>query len=149
MLKKKIQDDQITALKAGNRDILNILRFILAQIQNKEIEKKAVLSDEETIVVLKKIAKELKESIDAFEKGGRDDLVIKNKKQLEIVSSYLPAEISDEELKKEVDKIIAENKQVFENNPKAIIGICMKSLKSKADPARIMKVLSSFLIPNP
>jgi len=149
MLRKKIQDDQLAALKAGNKDRLNILRFILAQVQNKEIEKNppagGQLTDEETISVLKKIAKELKESIDAFEKGGRDDLVADSKKQLEVVSSYLPPEISDEKLKKEIEKIIAENKQVSEANPKAIIGICMKALKSKADPSRIMKALQEYL----
>ena len=148
MLRKKIQDDQITSLKAGNKDRLTILRFILAQIQNKEIEKNppagGELTDEETVLVLKKIAKELKESIDAFEKGGRTDLVIANKKQLEVISSYLPAEISDEELKKEIDKIIAENKSLYDKSPKAIIGLCMKALKSKADPSRIIKALPSL-----
>ena len=53
---------------------------------------------------------------------------------------YLPAEISDEELKSEVDRVIKENQTVFDANKKAIIGICMKQLKSKADPERIMKV---------
>lgn len=148
MLRKKIQDDQITSLKAGNKDRLTILRFILAQIQNKEIEKNppagGELTDEETVLVLKKIAKELKESIDAFEKGGRTDLVIANKKQLEVISSYLPAEISDEELKKEIDKIIAENKSLYDKSAKAIIGLCMKALKSKADPSRIIKALPSL-----
>jgi len=148
MLRKKIQDDQITSLNAGNKDRLTILRFILAQIQNKEIEKNppagGELTDEETVLVLKKIAKELKESIDAFEKGGRTDLVIANKKQLEVISSYLPAEISDEELKKEIDKIIAENKSLYDKSAKAIIGLCMKALKSKADPSRIIKALPSL-----
>jgi uncharacterized protein YqeY len=148
MLRQKLQDDQIIALKSGDKTKLEILRFILAQIKNKEIDKNppagGELTDEETFVVLKKVIKELKESIDAFEKGGRKDLSDDSKKQLEIVSVYLPAEISDEELKKEVGRIIKENQVVFDKNQKAIIGICMKQLKSKADPARIMKVLSSY-----
>ena len=84
-------------------------------------------------MVLKKIAKELKESIEAFEKGNRPDLVKENKKQLVVVSQYLPAEITEEELKKEIEKIIADNKAIYDQNPKAIIGICMKQLKAKAD----------------
>ena len=96
MLRKKLQDDQLTALKNGDKDRLSLLRFIIAQVQNKEIEKKGELTDEETVAVLKKVARELKESIVAFEKGGRSDLVEDNKKQLDIFSSYLPAEISDE-----------------------------------------------------
>ena len=67
-----------------------------------------------------------------------------SKKQLAIVSVYLPEEISDEELKQEVEKIIKENQALFDKNQKAIIGICMKQLKSKADPVRIMKIISSY-----
>jgi len=145
MLRKKLQQDQIIALKSGDKDKLEVLRFVISAIKNREIEKKAELNDEETILVLKKFAKELKESIVAFEKGKRADLVQANKKQLEIISQYLPAEITDEELKKEVEKIIAENKSVYDQNPKVIIGICMKLLRSKADPSRIIKALSSRL----
>jgi hypothetical protein len=152
MLRQKLQDDQLAALKTGDKDKLSVLRFIIAQIQNKEIDKNppagGELNDEETLSVLKKIAKELKESIEAFTKGNRADLIEANKKQLEIVSQYLPAEISDEELKKEIEKIISDNKSVYDQNPKAIIGICMKQLKSKADPSRIMAVLSPHLTPN-
>lgn len=145
MLRQKLQDDKLAALKAGDKDKLSLLRFIIAQVQNKEIEKKGELTDEETVAVLKKVAKELKESIDAFEKGGRTELVAANKKQLEIVSSYLPAEISDEALGQEIDRILAENKAVVEQNPKAAIGMVMGRLKTKADPSRIMPALKTRL----
>lgn len=145
MLRQKLQDDQLTALKAGEKTKLGVLRFILAQIKNKEIDKKSELTDEETLVVLRKVIKELKESVDAFEKGGRIELANDNKKQLEIASAYLPAEISDEQLKVEIEKVIKDNQAVFDNNQKAIIGICMKELKSKADPGRIMKTLQGII----
>ena len=149
MLRQKLQNDQITALKSGEKTKLNVLRFILAQIKNKEIDKNppagGELNDEETMSVLRKVIKELKESVEAFEKGGRKELAEDNKKQLEIASVYLPSEISDEELKKELEKVIKENQVIFDNNQKAIIGICIKTLKSKADPGRIMKTLQTFL----
>jgi hypothetical protein len=144
MLKQKLQEDQIIALKSGDHDKLNIIRFIISQIKNKEIEKRSELSDDEVILVLKKIAKELNESISAFEKGNRQDLVEENKKQLTIISQYLPQEISDEELKKEIKRIIQENQDLYQKNPKAIIGICIKQLKSKADSSRIIKILSAY-----
>ena|SRR3989344_2757262 len=145
MLRQKLQDDQIAALKAGDKTKLGVLRFILAQIKNKEIDKKSELNDEETMTVLRKVIKELKESVEAFEKGGRKELAEDSKKQLDFASFYLPAEISDEELKKEIEVVIKENQAVFDNNQKAIIGICMKELKSKVDPGRIMKILQKFL----
>ncbi len=145
MLRQKLQDDSLIALKSGDKTKLGVLRFILSQIKNKEIDKKSELNDEETMVVLKKIVKELKESVEAFVKGGRVELAEDNKKQLEIVTSYLPAEISDEELNAEIEKVIKENQATFDNNQKAIIGICMKALKSKADPGRIMKTLQGII----
>ncbi len=144
MIKQKLQQDQFTAMKSADKDKVTVLRYILAQIQNKEIEKKADLTDEETVVVLRKFVKELNESIDAFTKGNRNDLVAGTKKQLEIITPYLPAEISDEELKKEIQKVVDQNKEIQQNNPKALMGICVKALKSKAEPGRIIKILQSL-----
>ena len=149
MLRQKLQDDSILALKAGDKTKLSVLRFILAQVKNKEIDKNppagGELNDEETMSVLRKVIKELKESIEAFEKGGRKELLEDSKKQLEIALVYLPAEIGDDELKKEIERVIKENQAVFDNNQKAIIGLCMKELKSKAYPGRIMKTLQTYL----
>ena len=141
MIRETIQTDQIKALKSGDKDTLEVLRYILAQIKNKEIEKKANLSDEEVVSVLRKQLKELNESIEAFEKGGRNDLVGQCSKQKEVIVKYLPAEMSDEELQKKINAIIEKNKDLQQKNPKLIIGICMKELRQKADPSRIMKLL--------
>lgn len=144
MLTAKLQVDQLTALKSGDKKKLNILRYILAQIKNKEIEKKADLTDEEVIQILRKQNKELQESIDAFQKGNRDDLVKEYKEQQMIVISYLPPEMSDQELTRAIKKIIADNQELYNRDPKAIIGLCMRELKNKVDPARIMKILHSL-----
>lgn len=141
MVQQKIQTDQIQALKAGDKKRLETLRYILAQIKNKEIEKREALTDEEVINVLRKIIKELKESIDSFEKANRTDLAQEYKAQHEIAVAYMPAEISDEELKKAVDDLKTKHNEVFMKNPKALIGICMKELRGKAEPARILKCL--------
>ena len=144
MLKQKLVADQINALKNRDKEKLSILRYILAQIKNKEIDKRSELLDEEIISVLRKISKELSESIEAFAKGKRQDLILEYQKQLQIVSTYLPKEISAEKLKKEVEKIIAKNKDLYEKNQKAVIGICVKELKSKADSSRIVKTFLSI-----
>lgn len=143
MLRQKLQDDQLAALKSGDKVKLSVLRFVISDIKNKEIEKKTELNDEEVLSVLKKFAKELKESIDAFTKGNRPELVEENKKQLDIIITYLPKEITDEELSTEMDKILEENKALVDDNPKAVIGLVMGKLKSKADPSRIMPMLRS------
>ncbi len=146
MIKQKLQDEQIAALKAGEKARLATLRYILAQLKNKEIEKNLPageeLTDDEAIAVLKKIVKELNESIDTFTKANRPELAAEYQAQLHIITPYLPKEISDEELTKEVQRIIEANKNL--SNPKAIIGICMKELKSKADSSRILKILNKI-----
>ncbi|OGK09289.1 hypothetical protein A2767_03575 [Candidatus Roizmanbacteria bacterium RIFCSPHIGHO2_01_FULL_35_10] len=145
MLRKKIVADQIQSLKNHDQEKLSILRYILAQIKNKEIDKKIELIDEEIITVLRKIAKELNESIEAFKKGKREDLISDYQKQLDIVSVYLPKEISDEDLKKEIEKIVAENKEIYDKNPEAIIGVCVGKLKNKAESSRIVRLLQSSI----
>lgn len=141
MLQQKIQSDQIQALKSGEKKRLETLRYILAQIKNKEIEKREALTDDEVMTVLRKIIKELKESIESFEKANRTDLAQEYKAQYEVAVAYMPPEISDEELKKTVEDLKEKHSEVFQKNAKALIGICMKELKGKADPGRIMKQL--------
>ncbi len=144
MLVKRLRDEQIKALKAGHKARLEVLRYILAQIQNKEIAKKNALTDEETISVLKKISKELKESIDSFKQGQRQELVDNYQQQLTILEEFLPEEISDEQLKQKIDELIKQNQELYDKNPKALIGICVNQLRSQADPSRIMHILESY-----
>jgi len=135
-------------MKQRDQNKVTTLRYILAQLKNKEIDKKGELSDEEELVILRKIGKELKESIDAFRKGKREDLIAQYESQLKLLGTYLPQEISDEELKKEIGKIILDNKELYDKNPKVIIGIAMKQLKNKADPTRILKLLRTSELTN-
>lgn len=144
MLYQQLQAEQITALKSKDTLKLQTIRGIIALIKNKEIEKKAELSDEEVLAVIKKTKKELVESIDSFTKGGRKDLIEESQKQLDIVNTYLPPELTDKELESEVKALIEGNKEAIAKNPKAIIGICMKELKSKAESSRILAVLQKL-----
>jgi uncharacterized protein YqeY len=141
MIKQQLQSDQIAALKAGDKAKLNVLRYIVAQIKNKEIDSRRDLTDEEVIQILRKQVKELQEANEGFVKGGRQDLVDENNSQIAIISAYLPAELSDEQLEAEMDKLIADNQEAIQKNPKSIIGICMNALRSKAAPARISALL--------
>ena len=141
MLYQQLQAEQITALKSKDTLKLQTIRGIISQIKNKEIEKKTALSEEEIVSVIKKTKKELLESIESFTKGGRADLTEESKKQLLIVNAYLPPEMSDDELNKAVATLVEVNKEAIAKNPKAIIGICMKELKNKAESSRILAAL--------
>ncbi len=144
MIKQTIKQNQVTALKNGDQTRLNILRYILSKIQNQEIKKQNELTDEEVVSILQKQIKELKESLLAAEKAGRKDLINQTKLELEIVSQYLPTQLSDKELKEEVKKIIQQNQPLYQKNPKAVIGLCVKQLKAKAETGRIISTLNSL-----
>ena len=141
MLLGKIQTDQLSALKARDQEKLNILRYILAQINYKKIDKKSDLTDDEIVQVLRKVQKELDETIESAKQAKREDLRNDAEKQKAVVTQYLPKEISDEEVKKEIEKIIGLNKAVFNANKKAVIGIVMKELRTKASSQRIIQIL--------
>lgn len=141
MIKQQLQKDQIAAMKAGEKDRLTTIRYIVSQIKNKEIDTQRELTDEEVVQILRKQVKELKDAIETFQNGGRADLVAENQAQIEVISAYLPPEISDEELAAQIDQVIADNQSVAAANPKAIIGVVMKELKPKADPSRINAML--------
>lgn len=142
MLKTKIQGELTDALKSGQANKVETLRFLMSDIKNEEINSRKELEDDEVLNIIKKSVKKLIDASALFEKGGRSDLVEQNKLQIDILSTYLPAQLSDEELESEVKKLISENQDAYNSNPKSIIGIAMKSLSSRADPQRIMKALS-------
>lgn len=145
MLRQKLQQDQINALKNKDQEKLDTLRFLISKIKNQEIDLKKELTDEEIILIIKKNIKELNESIEAFKKANRIDLLEKNQKQLNILTQYLPSELPDEQLKNEIEKIINNNQEIFQKNKKAIIGIVMKNLRAKADSSRILKILEEYI----
>ena len=96
------------ALKSRNELKLSVLRMLKASLKNKEIEKMAPLSDEETISVLSSMAKQRRDSIEQFAAAGRSDLAEKETKELEIVLTYLPAQLSSEELDRIINSAIRE-----------------------------------------
>lgn len=144
MIKQSILSDQIAAMKAHDTDKLQTLRYILAQIKNKEIEKREDLTNEEVIEVLRRENKKLQEAAESFKAGGREDLAAENAAQAEIIAVYLPKELSDDELKAKIQEIISQNEEMFKKNPNAMIGMCISRLKSEADSSRIAQIVRSL-----
>ncbi|MDP4011271.1 MAG: GatB/YqeY domain-containing protein [Candidatus Roizmanbacteria bacterium] len=144
MIKQTLQKEQIEAMKAKDSFRLQTIRYILAQIKNKEIDSQKELEDQEVVDVLRKETKKLQDSIDAFKSANRNDLVEESQSQMDIILTYLPEEISEDELKIKVQEIIDENKELFEKSPNQLIGICVGKLKSIADSSRIARIVQSM-----
>jgi len=133
-----------TALKDRNQTRLDALRLFWSELKNEEINTKKELTDEDILRLLKKHVKKIQEAAEMFQKGDRNDLYEENASQIMILSAYLPAQLSEEELKKEIEKIITDNRDLYDKNAKAIIGIVMKELSSKADSKKILEILNTF-----
>lgn len=143
MIKQSILKNQIQAMKDRDQQTLDTLRYILSQIKNVEIEKRAELVDKEVVDILRKETKKLSDSIVSFAQAGRTDLVAEYEAQKAIIKEYLPQEMSDTDLKAEIDKIITKNQKIYDANPNALIGICIKELGQMADPSRISSLVRS------
>jgi uncharacterized protein YqeY len=142
MLLQKLQDDLTTSLKAREQAKVDTLRLAISEIKNAAIDKHGELTDEEIISQMKKMVKKLKESLEMFQTGGREDLVNEHKEQIAILAEYLPAEMTDVEIESAIDDIVVENSDAVKANPKMLMGLVMKQLSSKADAARIMPLLN-------
>jgi uncharacterized protein len=107
-LSEQIQKDIVTAMKAKEETRLSVLRMVKSALQLKEVEKMRPLDAAESIQLLQTLAKQRKESIDQFAKGGRQDLVDKETTELKILESYLPAGASEAEMDAAISKAITE-----------------------------------------
>ena len=162
-LKEKIKQDLNSALKEGRATEVSVLRLVNAAVLNKEKEKRykvskekpeaaeaelqeeSQLGEEELLEVISSEAKKRKESIVEFEKGGRNELALKEKSELEVLQKYLPEQMSEEELR----KIIAEAvEKVGAKSPQdmgKVMQELMPQVKGKADGSLVSKIVKESL----
>lgn len=107
-MKDKIQKDLIESMKSGSKNDVEILRFVISLIKKEEKDKNKDFSDSEVIQVLKKAIKRNQDAFEQFSKAGRNDLAEKEQMEIEIISRYLPDELSASEIEKLVQGIISE-----------------------------------------
>ncbi len=145
-LKDKIEGDLKEALKSKDEFKVGALRFILSSVQMKEIDKRGrggdeKLSDEELMEVLQKEAKKRKESFEIYEKSGRNDLAVKEKCELDIIKGYLPPLMSDEDVEKVIEGVIAEMKPSGPKDFGRVMGEVMKRTKGSADASTVSRMV--------
>ncbi|MGB8495972.1 MAG: GatB/YqeY domain-containing protein [Candidatus Acidiferrum sp.] len=130
-LSETIQKDIVTAMKAKDELRLSVLRMVKSALQLKEVEKLRVLDDAESIQLLQTLVKQRKESIEQFAKGGRQDLVDKETRQLAVVESYLPAGASEAEMDTAVTQAIADTKAASVKQMGAVVKAAKEILTGK------------------
>jgi len=106
-LKNQITEDMNSAMKAGEKDRLKVVRLILAAIKQVEVDKRVELDDAAVLAVLDKMVKQRRDSVEQFEKGDREDLAAIERAEIEVLEAYLPEQLSADELAGMVDEVIA------------------------------------------
>lgn len=147
-IKETIRTDLKTAMKNGEVMVRDTLRMLDSAIKNEEIAKLKRddgLSGEELLAVLQRLIKQRRESAAQYEQGGRPDLAEKEQAEMEILAKYLPAQLSEEEVRLAVKKIIAENGAPQKSEMGKFIGLAMKDLKGKTDGNLVRKIVEEEL----
>lgn len=156
MFKQKLKDDLMQSLLAKDEVKKSTLRLLLSAIGYYEIQKglprrvKAggagyEANDEDVLAVLQKEAKQHRDSIDQFANANREELVEKEKKELEILESYLPAQMSEEEVKKLVAEAVAQTGATSAQEMGKVMGALMPKVKGKADGGLVSKMVRESL----
>jgi uncharacterized protein len=146
-LQQRLVDEMKEGMRAGDSDRVSVVRLLRSTIKNKEIEKGKgqKLTDEEVLQVVASAVKQRRESIDLFEKGGRQDLVEKEKKELAILQSYLPQPISEEALRTKVKEAIAQSGATDVKQMGKVMKVLMPQLVGRAEGDSVSRMVRACL----
>ncbi|MFH0933533.1 MAG: GatB/YqeY domain-containing protein [Nitrospirota bacterium] len=144
-LQQRLDDDLKVAMKSSDNLKTSALRMVKAAIKNKQIEKMRELSEEEIISVISTLSKQRRESIELFSKGGREDLAEKEKRELSILQSYLPSQLTPEELDRLIIDAIKEASAEGVKDIGKVMRILMPRLKGSVDGKVVNQRLTELL----
>jgi len=145
-LKDKLVEDLKQMIRQRDEHRKSTLRLVMAAIKNAEIEKRRELEEDELLAVIAKEAKQRRESIAEFERGGRQDLVDQEKAELQILLAYLPEQLSREEIEAKARQIIEEVGATSPAQMGEVMRRLMPLMKGKADGQLVNQVVKELLI---
>lgn len=146
-LKEKINSDLMAAMKAKEEMKLGALRMLKAAIMKFEVagKEKRDASDDEVLQIIGKEVKQRKDSIDAYQKGGRNDLAAKEEEEMKILQIYLPAQMDEEELKKVVSQVITQTGAQGKADFGKVMAAVMAQVKGKAEGQIVSRLVGEML----
>jgi len=141
----QLQEELKIAMKAGEKAKMMGLRNIIGKIKAAQIDKGETLTDEESLKILKTAAKQLKESLDQYRKGGRDDLAEKEAFELTLLEKYLPEQLSEEHIRQTVKNIVKNTGSGSMQDMGKVMGATMQELAGSADGKIVQKIVQEEL----
>ena len=141
----QLQEELIVAMKAGDKPRMTGLRNIIGKLKASQIDKGEVLTGEESLKILKSTAKQLKESVEQYQKGGRDDLADKELFELSLLNKYLPEQLSQDEIRTTVKNTIKSTGAESMQEMGKVMGAVMKELAETADGKLVQQIIQEEL----
>lgn len=145
-MKERILSDMKTAMKTRNRERVSVLRMAVSLLKNREIQiRPKELTDQDVLEVFKKLSRQLKDSIEQFRKGGREDLAEKEQKELSVLEEYLPEEMREDEIRKIVTRCIEESGASGMQDMGLVMKAVLAETKNTADNRKVSQIVKSLL----
>ena len=143
--RQRILDDIKTAMKAGDKPRLATLRLMSAAIKQKEVDERIELNEEATLAIIDKLMKQRRESISQYEAAGRDDLVAQEQAEAEIIKTYLPEALSDDEISAIIAEAIETTGAASVKDMGKVMGMVKPKLQGRADMSSVSKTIKDRL----
>lgn len=145
-IKEQLTADMKEAMKSHDKDRLSVIRFVRGAIRQAEIDGgHKELSDEDVIGVISKEVKMRKDSIEEFKKGGREDLVAKTQAEIDVLMPYLPAQLSEDEIRAFVKEAVEKTGASTPKDMGKVMGMLMPKVKGRADGKMVNTIVRSML----
>jgi len=144
-IKEQIEKDFLEAYKAHDELRVSVLRMLKSSIKNAEIDKKTELNDSDVIAVLKKEIKQRKDSIEAYKEAGRAESAEQETKEMELLSSYLPSQMSEEDIRTIAQEAITQTGASGMQDMGKVIGSIMQKHGDSVDGGTVSKVVKELL----
>lgn len=147
-MKSRIDEDIKSAIKAGDTSTRDALRMLKSEIKNSEIAAREELDDDSVIGVIAKGVKKRRESMKMYEQGGRQDLVEKESREIEILEKYLPEQMPEDEIREKVGAVIEKLGSPGMKQMGEVMKSAMKEIGKSADGSVISKIVKELLQPS-
>ncbi|MBP3780364.1 MAG: GatB/YqeY domain-containing protein [Selenomonas sp.] len=144
-LKEQLTADMKEAMKNHEKERLAVIRMVRGAIRQQEIDGQKELSDDDVIAVISKEVKMRRDSMEEFQKGNRDDLVAKTQGEIDVLLPYLPAQLSEDEVRELVKAAVEQTGAATPKDMGKVMGVLMPKVKGRADGKMVNTIVKSFL----
>ena len=144
-LKTRLTDDMKTAMKAGEKESLGVIRLVNAAIKQREVDERIELDDAQVLAVLEKMLKQRKDSVTQYEGAGREDLAAIERFEIGVIQAYLPAQLSAAEIEAIVAKAVADSGAASPKDMGKVVALVKPQVAGRADMGQVSTLVKQKL----